>query len=297
VPGRPGFAREGAPGREGASQQGDQQIAAVLYLGCRNHIEIAQFAQDKLTNEQAKEFAQKMVSDHSPGCEKLKELAGNLVSEQPGGGLERGAPGRPGAAPSRRPGAGAAPGATPPARPGGDRPDASRDEGGGGAQEEADTPAEERRENRAERREERREAVREAAPGGLEVEAPGVNVRTGQAGGLNWGQIHQQIADQCLNTLKKEFNEIEGADFDKAYMAHEVMVHLSTIDSLTVLKNHASPTLKADLDKSLQMAKQHLEEAKQIKQQLKSEEGGTPRLSRTPGKAAPPATTPKAKNE
>jgi hypothetical protein len=39
------------------------------------------------------------------------------------------------------------------------------------------------------------------------------------------------------------------------------------------------------------MAKMHLEEAKQIKEQLKGSEGGTtPRVSRDPGKATAPGT-------
>ena len=288
APGRAGERVPGAPGRglaaRGDASQSDQQIAALIYAGCRNHIEIAKFAQDRLTNPQAKEFAEKMVNDHSPGCEKMKELAGNLASAQPrGGAFDRDVPG---AAPGVRPGArpGAAPG-----RPG------ARPEGGARLEaDEADTPAEARREERLERREERREAIRDAVPGGVEVDVqpgarPGVAVRAGQAGAageLNWTSIHQQIADQCLNSLKQELEQIPEGELDKAYMGHECMVHLKTIDELTVLKNHASPMLQGEIEKSIQMAKQHLQEAKQIKEQLKGSESGTPRVSR--GKTTTP---------
>src|SRR5262245_13652437 len=93
-PGRPGKAAEGevvpgerpgaaVPGRPALADRGaatnDQQLAAFIYTCCRNHIEFAKFAQDKLQSEEAKAFAEKMVSDHTPGCEKMKELAGNLV--------------------------------------------------------------------------------------------------------------------------------------------------------------------------------------------------------------------------
>ncbi|HZL87101.1 MAG TPA: hypothetical protein VFB96_01885 [Pirellulaceae bacterium] len=269
---------ERAPG----AAQGDQQIAALIYGCCRNHIEIATFAQDRLENPEAKQFAEKMVNDHTPGCDKMKELAGNLVSARAGDEIER-AP-APGAAPAPR------------------RPAGARPEGGARVEPPADTPAEERREAREERREERREAVREAAKGGLEVEVqpgerPGFAVRTGAGGALNWVAIHQQLADQCLSTVKKELGSKKGTEFDQCYMGHEVMTHLITIDQLTVLKNHASPTLRADLDKSIQMAQGHLREAKQIMEQLKGE-GSEPRVSRTPGKAgaATPAV-PKAKRE
>jgi predicted outer membrane protein len=101
--------------------------------------------------------------------------------------------------------------------------------------------------------------------------------------------IHQQFADQCLKTTKTELEKKEGAEFDQCYMGHELMTHLITIDQLTVLKNHASPTLRADIDKSLQMAQGHLREARQILEQMKGEGGAEPRVSRTPGKAAPPS--------
>ena len=277
---------ERAPGAadRGGAAQGDQQIAALIYSGCRNHIEIATLAQERLQNPEAKQFAEKMVSDHTPGCDKMKELAGNLISARAGGEGER-AP-VPGAAPLPR------------------RPGAVRPEGGARTEPPAGSPAAERREAR----EERREAAREGAQGGLEVEVqpgdrPGVAVRTGQpwVGGLNWVSIHQELADQCLATVKKELESKKEAEFDQCYMGHEVMVHLMTIDQLTVLKNHASPTLRADIDKSLQMAQGHLREARQIMEQLKGEGGSEPRLSRTPGKATPaPRATPeipKAKRE
>jgi predicted outer membrane protein len=293
APARPGGAaaqpergerpQPGGPAERGAAAAGDQQIAACIYMGCHNHIQIAEFAQSKLTNPEAKQFAEKMVSDHSPGCQKMREMAGNLISAR---GHEAGDR----AAPDRAP----PPGATPPGRPGGRTDDGAR------AEPAADTPAEARREERQDRREDRREAVRDAASKGVEIDVqpggrPGVAVRAGAGaeGELNWISIHREIADKCLSTVKKEMGEIQGANFDEAYMAHEVMVHLKTIDELSVLKNHASPTLRAEIDKSLQMAQQHLREAKQIKTQLKDVED-EPRLSRQPGKSTTPSTTPRA---
>lgn len=292
----PGAAGErrvpGAIGERAAAGSADQQIAACVYIGCRNHIAFAEFAQSKLTNPEARQFAEKMVSDHSPGCSKMRELAGNLVMGRAWDAEEGAVPRRttPGTR-DDRPGAREGAPATP------RRPDGAEREGGGG--QDAQDPAG-RREERQERREERREAVRDAAGRGVEVEVqpgaqPGVAVRAGgaAAGHLDWVMIHKEIADQCLSTLKKEFSELEGAEFDKAYMAHEVMIHLKTIDELTILKKHASPTLRTELDKSIQLAQTHLREAKQIMDQLKGGEG-EPRLSRQPGKTTTPATRPPA---
>ncbi len=280
-----------------ATGTSDQQIAACIYIGCRNHMAFAEFAQDRLQNPEAKQFAEKMLADHTPGCNKMRELAGSLAagrtweaSEGPATGRTPGAaPGRPGTRTDE--GAGDRPGAGADDRPGA-RPAADR----AGSAPAADTPAEARREERQERREERRDTVRDTARKGVEVEVqpggrPGVAVRAGGAadGQLNWVSIHKEIADKCLSTLKKEFEGIEGADADKAYMAHEVMVHLKTIDELSILKNHASPTLRSEIDKSLQMAQMHLREAKQIKEQLKGNER-EPRLSRPPGRTTTPGT-------
>src|SRR5437868_777669 len=59
---------------------GDQQIAACVYGECHNEIEIAKFVESKLQTEEAREFAQRMVREHSPGCQEMQRLAGNLAA-------------------------------------------------------------------------------------------------------------------------------------------------------------------------------------------------------------------------
>ena len=58
----------------------DQQIAALIYGVCHNEVEISKFAQEKLQSPQAREFAEKMVREHTPDCETYARLAGNLVT-------------------------------------------------------------------------------------------------------------------------------------------------------------------------------------------------------------------------
>jgi predicted outer membrane protein len=70
-----------APGSAGGS---DQQIAALIYGVAHNEIEIAKFAESKLQNEEVRQFAQQMVSEHTPGCEAMQQLAGNLVAAHEG---------------------------------------------------------------------------------------------------------------------------------------------------------------------------------------------------------------------
>jgi predicted outer membrane protein len=71
------------PAARAAAPPSDQQLAACLHGMCRNHIELARFAQSRLQNEDAKEFAAQMVKDHEPGCKKLAQLAGPLAASAP----------------------------------------------------------------------------------------------------------------------------------------------------------------------------------------------------------------------
>jgi predicted outer membrane protein len=62
------------------SSSSDQQIAAFLCGAAHNEIELAKFAQTKLQSPEAKQFAERMIREHTPSCEKMKGKAGNLVA-------------------------------------------------------------------------------------------------------------------------------------------------------------------------------------------------------------------------
>ena len=90
----------GAP----AAGSSDQQIAAVLYGCCHNEIEIAKLGQSKAQSPEVKQFAEKMIREHTPGCEALKSLAGNLVAAHSGDTTEHSRPGASTATPQPRTG-------------------------------------------------------------------------------------------------------------------------------------------------------------------------------------------------
>jgi Domain of unknown function (DUF4142) len=58
----------------GGGSSADKQIAACLYLDGHKEIELARFAQPKLQTEQAKQFAEKMIREHTPGHETIKRF-------------------------------------------------------------------------------------------------------------------------------------------------------------------------------------------------------------------------------
>lgn len=71
----------------GRTATSDQELAAAIYGGCHNEVELAKFAQSRLESREGKEFAQQMIKDHQADCEAYAKLAGNLVaSGQPAAG-------------------------------------------------------------------------------------------------------------------------------------------------------------------------------------------------------------------
>jgi hypothetical protein len=80
---QPGQFQQGQQGHQGQAAHADQQIAAVIYGCCHNEVQTAKFAESRLQSQQAKEFAEKMVKDHSPECEVYQKFAGNLAAAQP----------------------------------------------------------------------------------------------------------------------------------------------------------------------------------------------------------------------
>jgi hypothetical protein len=100
----------------------------------------------------------------------------------------------------------------------------------------------------------------------------------GQGGRLDWLSIHQQIADQCLTTVKSELSKKSTQDFDECFMGQQIGEHIAVIDKLKVLRNYASNDLRQKLEKELQTAESHLQTALQIEHKLKGE--SSERLSR-----------------
>jgi len=102
--------------------------------------------------------------------------------------------------------------------------------------------------------------------------------REGQGGRLDWLSIHQQIADQCLNSVKQELSKKSTQDFDECFMGQQIAEHMAVIDKLKVLRNYASSDLRQKLEKELQTAESHVQMAQQIEHKLKGE--SSDRLSR-----------------
>ena len=255
---RPGAAAAPAAAPAAAAQQGtpDQQIAACLWAANRNEVEIAKLAEQKAKSDSVKEFAAQMIKDHSQNADKLARVAGNLVNA----GTARGATGT--TREVRKP----AIDDTREEKKTDDKEE--RKEGARGKARDDAAPAAERREAREEAREDRREG-REEAREDRRVERTTAAAAPGGRQAFNWVTIHREVADQCLQTAKKELGKKEGNEFDKCYMGMQVAAHMHMLDQLKVLKNHASSQFQQDLEHSIETAEHHLSEAQKIMEEVK----------------------------
>ena len=264
--------RDAHPAGQKTASHGDQQIAALIWGCCKNEIEISRFALDRLQTEQAKAFAEKMIREHSQGCEKIQQLAGNLAgqhdhaADSPAGAvnreLRRDQPGREEGAASetKRDTRGKLKSSTAEVKPEGAAIETTTGNEGTGRQ---------------------GVAAAERHAGENPQHAAG---RSGGAHGVDWVSIHKQIGEQCLQSTKQEFERHQGADFDKAYMGQQIVAHMKTLDELKVLRNHATGELRTEIEKSIEMATRHLEEARKIMEQQKDRP--SERISGRPNPAA-----------
>lgn len=255
---RPGAAPVAAPGAIGNQAQGtpDQQIAATLWAANRNEVELAKLAQQKAQSDSVKEFAATAIKDHTQAADKFARAAGNLVSANTArGGV--------GTTPPRD--------VRKPVIQDDEARDETREEAPRGKKQADREDREDARDNpRREAREDAREEGREVRRTGREEAREGrTTTQRGGAQGFNWVSVHLEVADQCLQSAKKELNDKQGAEFDKCYMGLQVAAHMGMVDQLEVLKNHASSQLQPDIEQALETTKEHLEEAKKIMENIK----------------------------
>lgn len=91
---------------------------------------------------------------------------------------------------------------------------------------------------------------------------------TAGQGGVEFVQLTQELAEESLQSIKKDLQEKSGKEFDQCYMFGQVMGHMHMADTLKVISNHASSQLKQTVEKGHQKTREHLEEAKQLSKQV-----------------------------
>jgi predicted outer membrane protein len=231
-------------------------ITDCLVSGNQAEIALARIAQERATDPEVKQFARKMIQDHTAFSQKLQMARGTAGRRQSGD---------PSAVESRSAVGGEA-----------NRDQSNREQPNGGQANGAQTNGDQPGVGRP----------------GVDINAAGAQVRvrpgdtlntTGavgqegrsQAGGARqFVQMQKEVAAQCLQSMTRELSQKEGAQFDRCYMNSQVVAHMMMADELTVYSKHVSDNLQSTLQEGLQTTRQHLATAKQIAERL---EGSNPR--------------------
>jgi predicted outer membrane protein len=90
------------------------------------------------------------------------------------------------------------------------------------------------------------------------------------AEGLNFLDLKRQMAEKCVQSAEKQWNEHRGPEGDKCFVGTQVVMHQQMLDALEVLKQHASPKLQAEIEKSIEGTTAHLKHAEELMKELAS---------------------------
>jgi predicted outer membrane protein len=81
-------------------------------------------------------------------------------------------------------------------------------------------------------------------------------------------KMNKDAAQECLSMTKSMIQEKQGAEFDKAFAGMQVGAHVGMLAKLKASQQQASPELASIIQESEQTVQRHLEQAKQLCQEL-----------------------------
>jgi hypothetical protein len=87
-----------------------------------------------------------------------------------------------------------------------------------------------------------------------------------------------------LQSTERFLGQQQGAEFDKWFMALQLVEHMGMRDKLQVSQRHATGELRALVDQGIQTTDQHIRQAEQVMRQL-SQSGNAAQTSSRPGAA------------
>jgi hypothetical protein len=80
--------------------------------------------------------------------------------------------------------------------------------------------------------------------------------------------LHQELAEACLESARKDAEKASAQEFDKQFMAAQVLGHKGMLDKLQVFERHVSPQTAQLLASAQETTRKHLQEAEGICKQL-----------------------------
>jgi putative membrane protein len=95
----------------------------------------------------------------------------------------------------------------------------------------------------------------------------------------------REVAEQCLQSAEQFLGKQQGPEFDRWFVALQLVEHMGMRDKLKVAEKHATGELRQVIEQGLQTTEQHLQQAEQVMRQLAQASGTPQRTGARPGGA------------
>jgi hypothetical protein len=230
-----------------AWRNGDHFLASCIAIDNQEEVALSQWAQDKLQNAEAKEFAKMLVKDHSAFLAKLQRFAPEATQEHFLTSTT-----------------------------------SISQEVRATGQKEDRNPAARREERRRERAENKakddsagddnpRDQANRKAKGTIQQVV--ATTETNETGNLQVDlmQLHREIAEQCLADTKEMLTAKSAEEFDACFIGLQIARHAAMKTKLTVCERHATGELKDLLSKATATTSDHLDHAQKLMKELAPE--------------------------
>jgi putative membrane protein len=99
--------------------------------------------------------------------------------------------------------------------------------------------------------------------------------QTARGGQLNLVELKQRLGQKCLASVRKELESKEGAKFDHCYVGQQVGARMQMVDMLEVFQEYVSPQLRSVLEEGTTTAKEHLDHAKKLAENMMDQRGSS----------------------
>ncbi len=86
--------------------------------------------------------------------------------------------------------------------------------------------------------------------------------------GVDFIQLHREIANECLASAKKRLSEKNDKEVDQCFIGTQIAAHMAMLDKLTVMQRHTSGELKELLVDASETTQHHLDKAEKIMKDL-----------------------------
>jgi predicted outer membrane protein len=107
-------------------------------------------------------------------------------------------------------------------------------------------------------------AAADTAPRQRQPQTEGNAVAAGAHQGLDMLAVKRQVAQMCLANARRAFSEDAQGEVAMSYIGHQIPAHEKMVVVQKVLRQYASPELQGVLDKGIETAQAHLDQAKQL---------------------------------